>query len=285
MKRVSIYLKLLIIFVFFLILVYFVKGQGKTDLADKIITVSSFIFGTFLAFSFSNRTSRLNSIKEALRKQDSKLLEIYFISNELNSKVRDIIHKKIDSFLITQIDYRIEDFDVHLPKEVENFFKFIDSLKIRSDIKKKISYFLEEILEINKEVAYQVENKMAFYEWISLISLQGIILFCLVFYFNTNDLVSVIVLSIISTTIVFLSVILFELDSLIWQEENWVWKPLTNLFIELNLIPYFPAGVFNDRRLNTNQVKKWNNIKKIRIATYYNPYPNMEGKKIKVINL
>ena len=50
----------------------FVHGEGKTDLADKILTVTSFVFGVILAFAISNRNSRLSSIKEKLREQYKK---------------------------------------------------------------------------------------------------------------------------------------------------------------------------------------------------------------------
>lgn len=288
MKRVSIYLKLIITFAIFLILSFSIQGQGKTDLADKIITVSSFIFGVILAFSISNRNSRLSTIKEKLREQDAKLLEIYYISKRFSSEIRETIKKKLDDFLIVQIDYRLVDFNKEVPKKLEQLFDFFEKLKLNKkeeDFRKDIIKILEEILEIEKEVSYNLENKMALYEWLSLNALGGIIFYCLIFYFNTNNLASIIIISLLCTALCLLLFVLRDLDKLEWQEQNWIWKPLSNLFLELSLIPYFPNDVFNRRRLALSEIKKWENISKIRVAHYPHPYPNMEGKTVEIVKL
>jgi len=280
---VSIYLKLAIVFVIFLILTYFVKGQGKTDLADKIISVSSFVFGVILAFSILNRHSRLSKIRERLREQDAKLLEIYYLSKLFSRKVQEEIKEKIDSLLISQIDYKLVDFDKESPKKLKEFFMFIEKLKANKkeeDTKNKILEMLEKDIEIQKEVVYHVKNKMMFYEWISLIVMAGIIFFSLIFYFNTNNLSSVIVVSLLCTALTLLLFVLKDLDRLEWQEENWIWDPLSNLFTELDLLPYFPDAVFDSGRLEKKFLSKW---KKIRIAHYPCPYPNMKGKKVEVL--
>jgi hypothetical protein len=75
------------------------------------------------------------------------------------------------------------------------------------------------------------------------------------------------------------------LDNLAWQEQNWIWKPLTNLFIELDLFPYFPIDVLNSGRLSLKEIKKWDKVKKIRVAHYPLSYPDMTGKKVEIIKL
>lgn len=282
MKRVSIYLKLAIVLAVFLLLTYFVEGQGKTDLADKIISVSSFVFGVILAFSIANRHSRLSSIRERLREQDAKLLEIYYLSKIFDKKVQEEIKKRIDSLLISQIDYKLIDFDKEAPGKLKEFFMFIEKLKTskkEEGTKDKILEILENNIELQKEVVYHVKNKMMAYEWISLVVMVGIIFFSLIFYFNTNNLSSIIVVSLLCTSLTLLLFVLKDLDSLEWQEQNWIWEPLSNLFTELDLLPYFPEAVFDSGRLSKKFLSKW---KKVRIAHYPSPYPSMDGKKIEV---
>lgn len=284
----SIYLKLALTFFIFIVVTYSVSGQGKTDLADKIISVSSFVFGVILAFSISNRHSRLSHIKEKLREQDAKLLEIYYISKKFNSKIRENIIKRIDSLLMVQIDYKLVDFNRETPEEIEGLFAFFENLKLKTEeqeYKEDIIKILEEILEIQKEVSYQLENKMELYEWLSLNVLAGIIFFSLIFFFNANNLISNIIISLLCTALCLLLFVLRDLDRLEWQEQNWIWKPLSNLFIELKLMPYFPEAVFENKRLALSQVKKWDKIEKIRIAHYPNPYPDMKGKRIEILKL
>jgi hypothetical protein len=280
MKRVSIYYKLILAFAIFLVLAYLVKGKGLNDFIITILSVSSFIFGIILAFSVSGRNSRLTSIKEKLREQDAILLNIYLLSKEFGRKTTARIKEKIDAILITQVDYELIDFDRSL-KGVEKLYSFVEKIKAKKKsqeiVMKKMFGDMESLLKINKEVSYQADDKMMGYEWASLLILGAIILFCL-FYLNTTIL-SLWIVSILSTAIVLLLFVLEEIDSLVWQEKDWIWQPLSKLFSDLELIPYFPEDLFEEKRVN---IKELYNLKKIRIATYPNPYPDMTKKKVVV---
>jgi hypothetical protein len=271
-----------------LVLTYFVSGEGKTDLADKIITVSSFVFGIIIAFSISNRHSRLSDIREKLRRQDAKILEIYLISKNFGNKISNLIKEKIDLILITQIDYKLLDFNKKSPGKIKEIYIFMEKLKIKKEHEKfreDILKILEDIIEIHKDISYQFDNEMAWYEWITLDALVGIIFFNLVFYFNTNDIASVIVISLLCTSLCLLLFILKELNDLRWQEQNWIWKPLSSLFMELDLLPYFPESLFENGRLKFKSLKSWDKLSKVRIAHYPQPYPDMCGKKIEIVKI
>ena len=288
MKRVSIYYRLILAFVIFLLLSFIIVGQGKTDFADKILTVTSFVFGIILAFSISNRYSRLSNIREKLREQDAKLLEIYYLSQGFNKQLKEKIKNLIDDFLIVQLDYKLKDYNTLVPEKTRSMFLYLEKLKLtkkEDEIRKDILKILEEIIEINKAVVYKLENKMAFYEWIVLCTLSVIIFFVLIYFFNTNTFITVFIISFLNTALCLLLFILNDLDNLAWQEQNWIWKPLTNLFIELDLVPYFPIDVLNYGRLSLKEIKKWDKVKKIRVAHYPLAYPDMTGKKVEIIKL
>ena len=191
------------------------------------------------------------------------------------------VRQRIDDLLISQMDYKLVDFDKESPKNLRILYLFLEKLKAKTknqgESKDKILDNLVQLEKIYKEVDYQIRNRMMFYEWISLLVLGGIILFCL-FYINNGSFVSVLVVAFISTTLILLLLVLYELDTLLWQERNWIWEPLSELFVELDLIPYFPEPVI--KRIN---LKKIEDLKKIRIAEYPKPYPDMSGKKIKIV--
>lgn len=288
MKRVSIYIKLVLILIGFIVVTTFAHGLGKTDLADKVISVTSFVFGVILAFSIANRHSRLSTIREKLREQDAKLLEIYYISSVFDVQLQKKIKEHIDGMLISQLDYMLIDFEKEAPKKVEEFFMFMEKIKVdkrKESQREKILEILEGLIENYKAVYYQVNNKMLFYEWISLLTMAGILFFTLIVYFNTNEVSSIVIVSFLCTAISLLLIVLKDLDSLEWQEQNWIWQPLTSLFIELDLLPYFPEAVFKMGRIRTNDVRRWDGVKKIRIAHYPHPYPDMLGKEVEIVNL
>ncbi|MFA7319018.1 MAG: hypothetical protein WC022_00235 [Parcubacteria group bacterium] len=289
MKKIPIYLKLAVVFVLVILSAAAIKGgNGSFDfsqiIAYVILIIAVFSFGLFMMFSLENRKERINSIKDSLRKQDAHLLNIYQFSKFFAPSVTEKIINHIDSYLITQIDYRIEDTD-RSSESLADFFDLARQIKASTEeqraVKMRIMNNLEEISLILKEVSFKATDRMSGYEWISLLALFFVIVFGL-FYENTNSLVCIFIISIIATALALLLFILRELDRLHWQEQYWVWNPLVNLFKELGLVPYFPEIIFKTNRV---AIKKIRGLTKARIAIYKYPYPNFKGKKIKIVKV
>jgi len=253
--------------------------------ATEILGVSAFLFGLLIAFTISNSHSRLNEIRDKLREQDALLLSISYLSKNFDSNIFKIIKNKIDELLISQIDYNLIDFDIKTPEKLRELYDYIEKIKFKGrpqiEAHEKMLDALNDILKIHEAISYRVKNKMRGYEWISLFLLGGIILFCFL-ALNNKSPISIIVLSIFTSAISLLFFILSEIESLGWQESNWIWEPLVNLFLELKLLPYFPKGIIKKKRVNIGKLVKTN---KIRIAEYPFPYPNMKGKIIKIISI
>lgn len=249
-----------------------------------VLSCASFLFGIIIAFSIANRHSRLSSIRKALREQDAILLNIYMLSSFFGKNAADEVRKKIDNLLISQIDYKLIDFDKSSIK-LKELYLYLEKLKINNKdkdlAKKKLLDNLDELEKIQKEITYQVNNRMLLFEWISLLILGGAIVFCL-FYINDGSIISAIIVSALSSTLILLLLVLDELNSLMWQEKNWIWEPLSNLFTQLGLLPYFPEDVFKKERLKIEHLKEFNQV---RIARYPNKYPDMNNKQIEIVKL
>ncbi|MBI2630507.1 hypothetical protein HYW76_05385 [Candidatus Pacearchaeota archaeon] len=285
MKKIPILIKLLAIFAISFVLLYLFPRNEDSKFVEIIFATSSFIFGIIIAFSIANRHSRLSSIREFLRKQDAVFREIYLLSKDFDKKVSNKIRDKIEDILTAQIDYKLIDFDKVDSKKIDNLFIFIEKLNTRfreqEELQKKMLDGLSELLKIQKEINYQIKNKMLNYEWITLVGLYIIMFFCL-FYINAGSVSSILMISFLTASLGLLLIVLKELDSLEWQEQDWIWEPLSTLFIEIGLLPYFPEEIFKRGRLNLKGIR---HLKEIRIAHYPNPYPDMRRKSIEIIKI
>ncbi|MFZ5955102.1 MAG: hypothetical protein ACOYT4_01650 [Nanoarchaeota archaeon] len=280
------YLKLGLLFIMFVIAGWIIKAKEILVFSNIVLSgylvISSFIFGILIAFSISGRRARLNSIRENLREQDAILLNIYNLSKLFGNKIIKKVRNKIDDYLILQLDYKLEDFGKSIQglMRLNEFLEKVESkTKLQEEAKSKILDQADELTKIHKKVFYEVKEKMMAYDWFSLFILSGVIIFCL-FYINNNTIMSIFITGIISTSLVLLFFILIELDNLKWQEQNWIWIPISELFLELGLMPYFPEEVFKKKRLNYKKIKKNG---KIRIAHYPEKYPNMAGKTVEIV--
>jgi len=127
-----------------------------------------------------------------------------------------------------------------------------------------------------KRVETLIQEPMIGFEWVSIITLFLVILFC-IFYLNTGDAISIAISILLSTAAVILMFVLRDLNDLSWKERCWVWQPLETLFRELNLLPYYPKSALDLGRVKPEKGQK------IRIAEYPNPYPDMIGKTVRIV--
>lgn len=288
MKKIPLYLQILLFFLFIFLAATIVRGDSTFDFSEiiafVILIISVFSFGLFMVFSMENRRDRMISIKKSLRDQDAKLFNLYQLSKYFNSGIVNSMRNHIDQYLIAQIDWNLNDIG-RSSKNLALVFDFVQKIKTKNTeqemAKEKMIDNLQKISSLLKEVSFQVKNKMSGYEWASLLILFLVILF-VVFHENIGSFISILVVSVISSALVLSLLILRRLDTLQWQEQKWIWEPLVELFQDLDLIPYFPNVLFSENRVD---IKKIENLKKARVAHYKYPYPNLQGKKIKTVHL
>ncbi|MBI5880599.1 hypothetical protein HZB90_00540 [archaeon] len=262
------------------ILAIFFPGRSLSDSVRTLLSVSSFLFGIFVAFSISDRHSRLKEIRTQLREGDALIFDIYKHSAVFGKKTQDMCRFLLDDWVIATIDYKLEDFHKARGKFIA-VYDFVLSLK-PSNNKQNIAYgkMLDIIKDMNKEnkrMRYLVTDRISLSEWGSILALSGIILFCL-FYINSGSLSSMVLTVLLSVTLTLLVLVLRDLDDLYWKEQKWIWDPLTDLFHELDLLPYFPDDVFIRRRIRLKPGLKY------RVGRYAHPYPDMTDKTIEIVN-
>jgi hypothetical protein len=274
-RRVS--LILISYFVIYLALCIIFKGKGYTNEYYVLVSVCTFLYGIFIAFSIYNHQTRLSRVKELLRTDDSCLVSLHrqggVFGNEVQSKITD----HIDSYLITQIDYKITD-DYHESTHAfQELYEYILGLSPTND--KQLAVYQSMITTLNssgnnrKLVGTLVRQKMTNLEWSSVIGLHTFIAYIL-FTFVTGSIVLSILTSLIVVAGFIMIIVLYQLNNLTWQENEWIWRPLHNLFLDLGLLPYYPEIVLDSRRAIVPKGTK------IRVCRYNKPYPDMTDNEI-----
>lgn len=79
-------------------------------------------------------------------------------------------------------------------------------------------------------------------EWFSISALLCLLTYTMILISDVTVSGMLIVFITILTGII-LMVVLLQLDTLKWQAEKWVWHPLHDLFISIELLPYYPEPV------------------------------------------
>lgn len=279
-KNLNIRTGIIVAFIIFFILGVFVQGNPHNDNFLVLISGSSFLFGIFIAFSIANSHTKLRQVNEILKDDEANLLSIYQLSYVFGKQNQLEVKKLIDNYLIDQVDYYLEDFKYSNASFLVIYEYIVDFNPKNSQQTVAYTSLLNILVKSSsnrKMVETFVLDKMLVYEWLSIFSLLGLILF-FIFYFNSGGILSGTLSAILSTTAVTLVLVLKDLNYLSWKENKWVWEPLHNLFKSLDLLPYYPKKVID------NKIAILNQDEKIRIAQYPDKYPDMTNKVIKEIN-
>ena len=214
----------------------------------------------------------------SLKQHNGYLLLIYRLSKSFDRQIQDEIRRLIDEYLIEQIDYELPDFHFS-EKSFQKFYDFI----LNIDHNEKQDKFYENMLDaannislLRSQIETQVREKIPAYQWFAALALVVITLWT--FYEMSGSSVAGIIATTISTgALLLLVLVLKESDSLKFNNYKWTWQPLRELFLSLNLLPYFPGDLIasGEVKLLPNEV--------FREASYANKYPNMNGKTVKII--
>lgn len=280
-KRITISQGIIASFIVFALVSIFIKGPGSNGKIETLLSVASFLFGIFVAFSIANNHSRYSKLAELLKEHDGVILFLYHISDIFGKKAKRDIQQLIDNYLIDQLDYFLRDFRCSSGSFLR-IFQYVIHIKSKNR-SQEISYdnmvdLLTEGISQRKRVETLIQEPMIRFEWISILSLLSIILFC-IFYLNDGGIVSVIISTLLSTSTAILLFVLRDLNDLTWKERCWVWQPIELLFRELDLLPYFPKPALDLKRAKPEKGQK------IRVADYPKRYPDMTGKIVKIVEI
>ena len=273
---------LLVLFAFvYAVLAIVIKGHGFEHYTDALLSAASFLYGILIGFAISKSQEKLSTVNNLLKVDEAHLSSIYRLSGEFGEKTTEEVRKLIDNHLIEQIDFKLIDFDKS-GSSFHGLYNYI--LTLRPETKKQETLYSQMITLLNemssnrKRVETTIHDKISGYEWTSLIALMtlsGVLILDL----NINTTFSIVASTTLATIAFSLLLILRDLNNLRWKVQDWIWEPLHNLFISLDLLPYYSEFVleYGDARPPKGS--------KIRVGRYKNPYPDMSEKTIEEITV
>jgi len=205
-----------IAFILFIIATIFIPGVGPSEHVMIILTVSTFIFAILMGYFLSGYYQRFLEIQKADTSEDAWFLSLYKTAQLQNKKFSDKIRDLIDR-------YYIEIYDSYGPKDeyrttMPFYLAIWDELRKLKSIKNSMgfSWMLEELsnIEVHRnESSERSREKLGIGNWIILITLSSIILFC-IFYLKTEAIYSQIITILLSTTLVLILLILRDLRNM-----------------------------------------------------------------------
>lgn len=275
-NNISTKVVIIISLVFFTGLALFVPSFSQNNQIEVLLGATTFIYGVIVAFYISFSTNRLNEVGQVLNSEDATFVSIYRIAQVFGEEKQKKLQGLLDNLLISSIDYHLRDYD----KTAENFkvmSDFVINLKPETEAQVEAYSILLGLIQQNQHnrtrIIALIKQGLFFYEWLVLIVLNSVVIFC-IFYLNNHSIASIIISTFLATSTIILLFILRDLTNLAWKEQVWIWDSLKQTFNEIELIPYYPLDTIKEGRAKPSKGDR------VRVATYSNVYPNFTGKKV-----
>ena len=267
--------------VIFMCVFSLIKDHGYTDQLGTYIAVVSLLFGIFLAFSIYNQHGRLALINEMLKQHEGNLYSLYLQSAVFSVKTQDNIRELIDTYLVAELDYRLEDFNLTTP-EFRAIYDYVLALNPKGERQSVVFEImigsLAQSTQLRKQVETSVRQRMTKLEWFSISALLALLAYSMALISEVS-LTGVLIVFITVLTAIILMIVLWQLDTLKWQAERWIWQPLHDLFLSMDLVPYYPGPVIAYGEVHLKKGEK------IRIARYLHKYPDISNKTVQEITI
>ena len=262
----------------FTIIAMLYKGAGLRQEIGILFGATSFVFGITIAFLLTSRTNRLVQIRDVFNEDNANYVTIYSIASIFGKAIQTKLQKRLDDYLISQLDYFIADF-IYTKDEFDKVIADLISIKPKTQEQMSVYNSLLQMaheMHVNRlRVISLARDRLSPYEWFVAISLAMSVLIS-IFYMNSNTFISQAISVLLATAVVALVFVLRDIDTLSWKEEEWNWAVINETFIEIDLLPYYPDDILKSSKAKVAKRQK------IRIATYTKPYPNMAGKVVKI---
>ncbi|MDZ4256849.1 MAG: hypothetical protein U1C71_04520 [archaeon] len=263
--------------IIFIIASIFTPNNQDSTLS-VILSVSTFLFGVFIAFAISDRRSRMDAIRENDSVERGYIEELYRLSSIFGKKIQKEFQIVLDKYLMATLDYPI--FYYYFTEyEFKQIDKKINELDISGD-KEKIAYgnimdIMEKMGVARKKTIAHIGDTLSIFEW-TIFTFLSIIIISTLLLSNSGEVYSALVVGIMSFIIALLIVFLDSLNSLQWKEEERLFEPYQRTFEAIDLMRYYPEDLLREGRITKHVGIKY------RVGTYTFLNNKIIGKKISI---
>lgn len=194
--------------IFILMSIALPRMEGNAEEAERILTVSTFLFAILIGFYITRLNARYDAVASLIGKEDALWLSAYRMLGLVGVKEQKKVANAIDAYYLTVFDYEPGSAYKQSIKEFEEVYKEVNQIKkkMTDDQLSDIMSILTNIEETRNLSSQTAREHLRLDQWI-VVSVLGFIIVTCLFYLKGSGFFSpavTVMLSTILTLIVFL---------------------------------------------------------------------------------
>lgn len=201
----------------FLITAFTLPGHGASEDVQIILTITTFLFAIILGFFITRCSTRFDQLRQIIAEGDAAWLNLYKTAQVIDADFAKTVQLKIDEYYRYWFDYSIGNAYKVTSKLFHSLYDDIASFAhTKEDKPGLVDDFVIQLNNIetlrNRESVLNLE-RITFGQWAILVTLAGIVTFC-VYFLKSDALYSQVIAVLLSTTMVMVLLILRDLENL-----------------------------------------------------------------------
>jgi ABC-type multidrug transport system fused ATPase/permease subunit len=261
-----------VVFILLYLMLPFYSPGGEMNL---IITAAAILFGIIAVFFIIDRYRRFDRMRELLAAESSALIGAYEAANLMSKRYGKEMADAIDGYYQEGLKYNVDEFSVHVGKNIHKLFGVLEGMKPNSD--RDVEIFENELENLNK-LNYTAKKMMAVstdrmsgFQWFILLILSFIMIFSL-FYSRTATIYSAVFVVLLSSAATAVLLVIRDLNSMRWRELR-VWEAVGQVYDVIGKKRYYPLHVVVAKRVRPEG--------SFRVGIYKNKRKELEVVEVK----
>lgn len=205
-------------FIVFAVLAFTLNGRGPSDDVEITLTVSTFLFAILAGFFISRLSQRFDKLRQFVATEDAYWLSLYKTCVLMDKTFAEKVRELIDKYYIVWYDLSIGNAYKETAPFIHGVYDLLYEYRaLKGDntesVYDEIVIYLSNLEEQRNRASILNLEKMTKGQWAVLLSLAGIIIFC-VYFLKSDALYSQIIAVLLSTVLVLVLLIMRDLQNL-----------------------------------------------------------------------
>ncbi|HEY4482687.1 MAG TPA: hypothetical protein VI953_00760 [Candidatus Paceibacterota bacterium] len=226
----------------FALLAYIIPtGLINTDYGNVILTIATFLLGIFAGFCILVTTNDYNSVRGLAADETAGWISLYNTLQVYDKSEAAKLKPLLSEYIIRSFDYDFIDYARETKPEFKPIQELVTNLPVveaKSSVHQNVLDRMDDVISARQHLTALGNRSLSPLEWLVLFMLSSTVVATL-FGLRTGSLFFDFVTVAVSSAIVMILVLTYDIDRYMWNDAAFGFETFNNVLIALGELPYY----------------------------------------------